>query len=59
MLVQAFFTRKPNGMGLGLHVADEVMKQQGGRLLFPENNQISLPKGFTGTVVAMQFGGGK
>lgn len=59
MLVQAFFTRKQSGMGLGLHIADEIMKQHGGRLVFPEEGQVSLPKGLDGAVVALQFGGGK
>ena len=55
-LVQPFLSRKPDGMGLGLHLADEVMKANGGRLEFPEEGAIALPKGFDGAVVALVFG---
>ncbi len=58
-LIQPFFTRKPDGMGLGLHVADEVMKAQGGRLMFPQKGDLRLPKSFDGAVVALVFGSGK
>jgi signal transduction histidine kinase len=58
-LVQPFFTRKPDGMGLGLHLADQVMTLQGGRLEFPERGDIELPKSLDGAVVALVFGGAK
>jgi len=38
-LVEPFFTRKPDGMGLGLHLANEVAKVHGGRLVFPEKTR--------------------
>jgi len=56
-LIEPFLSRKPDGMGLGLHLADQVMKVQGGKLVFPEPGDISLPKGFNGAVVALVFGG--
>jgi len=56
-LIEPFLSRKPDGMGLGLHLADQVMKVQGGKLVFPEPGDISLPKGFDGAVVALVFGG--
>ncbi len=56
-LVQPFITRKPDGMGLGLHIADEIMKTQGGRLLFPERAEITLPKSYDGAIVALEFSG--
>jgi anti-sigma regulatory factor (Ser/Thr protein kinase) len=56
-LIEPFLSRKPDGMGLGLHLADQVMKVQGGKLVFPETGDISLPKGFNGAVVALVFGG--
>jgi signal transduction histidine kinase len=56
-LVQPFITRKPDGMGLGLHIADEIMKTQGGRLLFPERTEITLPKSYDGAIVALEFSG--
>jgi signal transduction histidine kinase len=58
-LVEPFISRKPDGMGLGLHLADQVMKVQGGKLAFPERDDVSLPAGFDGAIVALVFGGGK
>lgn len=54
-LVEPFISRKPDGMGLGLHVADQVMKVQGGRLIFPEFGDVSLPDKYTGAVIALVF----
>jgi len=58
-LVQPFISRKPDGMGLGLHLASEVMKAHGGRLEFPEDGDVELPEGMSGAVVALVFGGGQ
>lgn len=58
-LVQPFFTRKPDGMGLGLHLAEQVMTLQGGRIEFPEPGDLELPDGLDGAVVALVFGGAK
>lgn len=54
-LVEPFITRKPDGMGLGLHIADEVMKIHEGKLLFPSRGDVDLPAAFTGAIVALQF----
>jgi signal transduction histidine kinase len=54
-LVEPFLSRKPDGMGLGLHIASEVMKAQGGEIVFPEKGDIDLPKEFDGAVVALSF----
>ena len=45
-------------MGLGLHIADEVMKAQNGKLFFPQKGDVKLPEGMDGAVVALVFGGG-
>jgi C4-dicarboxylate-specific signal transduction histidine kinase len=58
-VVQPFFSRKPDGMGLGLHIANEVMKAHGGKLVFPEAGDVKLPPGFDGAIVALVFGGGQ
>ena len=58
-LIEPFISRKPDGMGLGLHIADQVMKVQGGKLEFPEPGDLLLPKGIDGAVVALVFGGAK
>ena len=55
LLVEAFLSNKPDGMGLGLHLADEVMKTHGGRLHFPEQGEVMLPQGIDGAVVALIF----
>ena len=55
-LTQPFMSRKPDGMGLGLHLANEIMKAHGGRLLFPQAEDVGLPEGIDGAVVALAFG---
>ena len=55
-LIEPFISRKPDGMGLGLHIADQVMRVQGGRLMFPETDDLSLPEVFNGAIVALVFG---
>jgi len=57
LLVEPFISRKPDGMGLGLHVASEVMKAQGGSLEFPDRSELDLPREIDGAVVAICFKG--
>ena len=54
-LVRPFFTRKPEGMGLGLYYANLAMELNGGQLAFPNPGEIALPKEFDGAVVALIF----
>lgn len=54
-LTEPFISRKPDGMGLGLHIASEVMKAQVGALVFPDKGDVDLPKEFDGAVVALSF----
>ena len=54
-LTEPFISRKPDGMGLGLHIASEVMKAQGGALVFPEKGDVEIPREFDGAVVALSF----
>lgn len=44
--VKPFFSDKAGGMGLGLHLADEVMKGQKGSLLFPDPYDFEMPEEF-------------
>jgi signal transduction histidine kinase len=44
--IKPFISDKPGGMGLGLHLADEVMKGQKGRLIFPDTHDFELPQEF-------------
>ncbi len=55
-LMAPFFTRRNGGMGLGLYIVSEVMRVNGGRLVFPSNGDIDLPEIIDGAIVAMQFG---
>ena len=55
LLVEPFISNKPDGMGLGLHLADEVMKAHDGMLHFPEAGDIELPPEINGAVVALIF----
>lgn len=51
-----FITDKPGGMGLGLHLASELMKQHGGDLFFPEFDDLQLPDEYNqGAVMALAF----
>ena len=54
-LTRPFMSRKEGGMGLGLYIADEVMKSHGGRLVFPERGDVDLPRGYPGAAVVLQF----
>jgi signal transduction histidine kinase len=54
-LIQPFFTRRPDGMGLGLYYANLVMELCGGKLTFPSTDDVDLPDGFDGALVALEF----
>ena len=54
-LVRPFFTRKPQGMGLGLYYANLAMELSGGRLAFPTRQEVDVPAELDGAVVAMVF----
>jgi anti-sigma regulatory factor (Ser/Thr protein kinase) len=56
-VVKPFFTRRLEGMGLGLYYADMAMKAHNGRLTFPEHADVEIPKTCKGAVVAMVFPG--
>tara|TARA_R110000868_G_scaffold864_2_gene6480 strand:+ start:1605 stop:3731 length:2127 start_codon:yes stop_codon:yes gene_type:complete len=55
-IIKPFITNKDGGIGIGLHIAYEVMNSQNGELLFPSPNQFSIPKAFQeGAIVALAF----
>ncbi len=56
-VVKPFFTRRLEGMGLGLYYADMAMKAHNGRLAFPEHADVEIPAACKGAVVAMVFPG--
>ena len=55
LVTRPFFTRKPDGMGLGLYYANLAMELNGGRLAFPERGEVDVPDECDGAVVAMIF----
>jgi len=58
-VVTPFFTRKPDGMGLGLHITDEIMKAHKGKFRILEKGDVSIPKKVNGAAVALIFPGTK
>ena len=54
-LVRPFFTRKPDGMGLGLYYAHLAMELNGGQLEFPHRSEVRVPEEFDGAIVSMVF----
>ncbi len=45
-IIQPFVSAKPDGIGLGLHIVNEVMQAQKGLLQFPEYNDIEIPRDY-------------
>ena len=58
-LARPFFTRKPDGMGLGLYYTSLAMDLNGGQLVFPQPGEVEIPDGFDGSTVALIFRGQK
>lgn len=58
-LVRPFYTRKPDGMGLGLYYANLAMELNSGYLAFPHRTEVAVPELYDGAIVAMIFKRGK
>lgn len=56
-VVQPFFSRRPDGMGLGLYYANMVMQINEGRLDLMPAPDADVPKGFEGAAAALVFKG--
>ena len=54
-LVRPFFSRKPDGMGLGLYYASLAMDLNQGQLVFPQPREVRVPEEFDGAIVALIF----
>ncbi|MGV8016674.1 MAG: ATP-binding protein [Ignavibacteria bacterium] len=53
---EPFVTTKPDGMGLGLHIANEIMLSINGNLTFNEEGELDLPYEFSnGATVVLEF----
>lgn len=57
-LTRPFFSRRPDGMGVGLYYTNMVMELNGGRLAFPDTDEANVPAEFDGAVLALIFGKG-
>jgi len=55
-MTEPFVSAKPGGIGLGLHIASEIMEAQKGRLSFPDNDDFEIPEEFKeGAVIVFEF----
>ena len=54
-LVLPFRTTKPGGMGLGLYFANLVFEMIGGKIEFPDRDEINLSEELSGAIVALVF----
>jgi hypothetical protein len=57
-LTKPFFSRRPDGMGVGLYYTNMVMELNGGHLAFPEADEANVPEEFDGAVLALVFSKG-
>ena len=55
-ITEPFVSAKPGGIGLGLHIASEIMLAQKGKLTFPDWGDFELPIEFkNGASIALSF----
>lgn len=54
-LVRPFYSRRPEGMGMGLYYASMVMELNDGELLFPDQFEFNTPRTYDGAIVALRF----
>ena len=52
-ITKPFASAKPDGMGLGLHIVDEIMKAHDGFLKFPEPDEVDIPEDFKGGAIVL------
>jgi signal transduction histidine kinase len=42
-IIKPFVTNKPGGMGIGLHITNQIMTSLSGKLIFPDDENIKIP----------------
>jgi len=54
-IIIPFFSRKTEGMGIGLWLADQIMLRHEGRLSFPATDDVDIPASVQSAIVALVF----
>lgn len=54
-LVHPFYSRRPEGMGMGLYYTSMVMELNDGELIFPSRSELDVPGYYDGATVALRF----
>lgn len=55
-VTEPFVSAKPDGIGLGLHITNEIMEAQDGRVIFPDYGDFELPDEFKdGATIVLAF----
>ena len=54
-LTRPFFTRRPDGIGLGLYYGSMAQQLNGGELVFPQKGDLPLSKEFDGAAIGLFF----
>lgn len=54
-LIMPYRTTRPGGMGLGLYFVNLVMEMMGGKLLFPDKEDLEIPKVYDGAILVLVF----
>jgi signal transduction histidine kinase len=54
-LVRPFYSRRPEGMGMGLYYSNMVMELNDGQLIFPGQAETDVPSSYDGAIVALRF----
>jgi len=55
-IIKPFITAKDEGMGLGLHITNQIMKVLQGNLIFPAKGDYDIPEEFAnGAILVFQF----
>lgn len=55
-ITEPFVSAKPGGMGLGLHIASEIMEAQNGLVIFPNEGDFEIPEEFKkGATIVLSF----